>query len=230
MNNFITPAFRARRPLLAVIAPHPDDDILGCGLLINAARRAQWRVVVIALTDGQASHPNSVRWPHHALGRLRRAEMRRALDRLGASTVPLLFMGWRDGSLSKDASVIRLRRVVNAIGASDVAVASAQDRHPDHQAAWKIAWLATANSRAKLHAYAVWARSEGVARPFFSAGKSAKTWAIKAHRSQVTNYIADDPEGFVFTRPVLDRLVTTAETLILRGGKIVAAARSRFKK
>lgn len=46
---------------LVIVAPHPDDETLGCGLLIAAAVRAGVRVAVIALTDGQASHPGSRR-------------------------------------------------------------------------------------------------------------------------------------------------------------------------
>lgn len=221
MNKRPVPSFRARRPTLAIVAPHPDDDILGCGLLIDAARRAHWRVIVVALTDGQASHMNSVRWPPRALGRLRRGEMRRALARLGAGKVPLRFMGWRDGSLALGGSALRLRRVLHAFGATDVAVASARDHHPDHRAAWKVTRAATANCRSRLHAYDVWARIEGALRPLFAPRKNAKHWAMQAHRSQVTHYIADDPEGFVFAQPVLHRLVSGAETLTLRRGMVV---------
>ena len=225
MNNHGAPTFRTRRLTLAVIAPHPDDDILGCGILIRNAQRARWRVVVIALTDGQASHPNSARWPAQALGRLRRAEMRRALARLAAGTVPMRFMGWRDGSLEVDGSALLLRRILQSAGATDVAVASAQDHHPDHRAAWLLARAATAHSQSRLHAYEVWARCEGATRPFFSPGKSCKHWAMQAHRSQVTEYITDDPEGFVFSKSVVRRLLTVAETLTLRQSKIVSTKR-----
>ncbi|PZN93114.1 MAG: PIG-L family deacetylase [Alphaproteobacteria bacterium] len=221
MNTFPRPAFRQRRPLLVIIAPHPDDDILGCGLLIDAARRAGWRLLVVALTDGQASHPNSARWPAAALGRLRRGEMRRGLARLGAGRVPLRFMGWRDGALAVDGSALRLRQLLHAVGATNVVAASPVDHHPDHRAAWQLARIATSARWCRLHAYEVWARSETPQRPHFAAGKAAKRWAMAAHRSQVTGYIADDPEGFVFAAPILRRLIESGETLRLGRTKVV---------
>ncbi|WP_426166493.1 PIG-L deacetylase family protein [Sandarakinorhabdus sp. DWP1-3-1] len=222
MNTRPRPAFRIGRPLLAIIAPHPDDDVLGCGLLIDAARRAGWRLLVVALTDGQASHPHSARWPASALGRLRRGEMRRALARLGAGTAPVRFMGWRDGDLAGDGSTLRLRRLLHAAGATTVAVASPADHHPDHRAAWALARTATSAGRWRLLGYEVWARSETCPRPLFTTGKAAKRWAMAAHRSQVTDYIADDPDGFIFAAPVLRGLVESAETLRLHKGAVVA--------
>ncbi len=74
----------ARGQRIVVVAPHPDDETLGCGLLIARAARAGVPLAVVALTDGQASHPESKRWPATALGRLRRAELRRAMARPGA--------------------------------------------------------------------------------------------------------------------------------------------------
>lgn len=210
------------RRCLAIVAPHPDDDILGCGLLIRAALRARWRVVVIALTDGQASHPGSTRWPARALARLRRAEMRRALARLGAGSVPVRFMGWRDGSLADDGSALLLRRILQTAGVTDVAVASPRDHHPDHRAAWLLADAATAQSRFRLHSYEVWARIGGRAPRYFSPDKGAKIWAMQAHRSQVTHYIADDPEGFVFAKHVLERLLIEPETLAFHRGQLVS--------
>ncbi len=40
-----------------VVAPHPDDETLGCGVLIAAKRRLGAEVAVVFLTDGAASHP-----------------------------------------------------------------------------------------------------------------------------------------------------------------------------
>ncbi len=47
---------------LIVIAPHPDDDVLGCGALIARASM-HLPVRVIYLTDGSASHENSPTYP-----------------------------------------------------------------------------------------------------------------------------------------------------------------------
>jgi LmbE family N-acetylglucosaminyl deacetylase len=220
------PASAALRRALVILAPHPDDDVLGCGRLIVAARRAGMRVVVVALTDGQASHPDSRRWPPATLGRLRRGEMRRGLARLGAGRVPLHFLGWRDGALAEDGSALRLRRLLHQIGAGDVAVTSPRDDHPDHQAAWALARAATKGGGSRLLAYEVWSRAASSQRRIAPAG-CAKRWAIAAHRSQIAGYIADDPAGFRLDFGDLRRLLAGGETLQLRGASVAACRADR---
>ncbi|HEX2943304.1 MAG TPA: PIG-L family deacetylase, partial [Rhodopila sp.] len=42
-----------------ILAPHPDDESLGCGGLIATAVAAGRAPLVVILTDGAGSHPNS---------------------------------------------------------------------------------------------------------------------------------------------------------------------------
>ena len=42
-----------------VLAPHPDDETLGCGAALAAAVTAGYAVRVVAATDGDGSHPRS---------------------------------------------------------------------------------------------------------------------------------------------------------------------------
>ena len=41
---------------LVVVAPHPDDEVLACGALIAMHARQGGEVLVVAVTDGEASH------------------------------------------------------------------------------------------------------------------------------------------------------------------------------
>lgn len=194
---------------LVIVAPHPDDETLGCGLLIAAAVRAGVRVAVIALTDGQASH-TSVRWPPAALGRLRRGELRRALARLGAGGAAVRFMGWHDGSVASEGHALALRRVLTGLNAGVVVAASPRDHHPDHQAGWALSRDATRGSSVPLVSYAVWSRLDA-GSPRAYRDVAAKRWAVRAHRSQVSGYIADDPRGFRLTASHLARFTGEAE-------------------
>ena len=42
---------------LVVLAPHPDDEVLGCGGLMMQAATAKFNVTVFAVTDGEAQSP-----------------------------------------------------------------------------------------------------------------------------------------------------------------------------
>src|SRR5580704_16937481 len=50
------------QPLL-VLAPHPDDESLGCGGLIADCQARGQPVYVLILTDGAGSHRNSREYP-----------------------------------------------------------------------------------------------------------------------------------------------------------------------
>ena len=60
-----------------VLAPHPDDESLGCGGLIAACVAANRPPLVVVLTDGAGSHPGSVAYPPDRL----RAARKRSLTR-----------------------------------------------------------------------------------------------------------------------------------------------------
>ncbi len=195
---------------IVIVAPHPDDETLGCGLLIARAARAGARVAAIALTDGQASHPGSRRWPAAALGRLRRAELRRAMARLGAIAARCVFLGWRDGQVAYSGKALALRRVLQSLDPGVVIAASPADHHQDHQAGWALTCAALRGTGVPLIAYAVWSRTGG-GSAMRDPAKSAKRWAVAAHRSQTSDYIADDPQGFKLSPAVLAALVGEAE-------------------
>jgi LmbE family N-acetylglucosaminyl deacetylase len=200
------------RRRLVIVAPHPDDETFGCGLLIARAVRAGVAVAVVVLTDGAASHPNSQAWPPARLAGLRRGETRRALARLGAAATALRFLPWRDGRLDGDGAALALRRVLAGLRAGIVLVTSPADHHPDHRAAYRLTTAAVHGTRTRLATYAVWSRLAGAtARRARDPRLGAKRRAALAHRSQVGPYIADDPAGFTFTADLLARAIGEVE-------------------
>lgn len=197
---------------VVILVPHPDDEVLGCGLLIARLMRAGVRVTVIALTDGDASHPGSVRWPPALLARVRRAEMRRAMQRLGAARSRLHFMGWHDGRVGTEARPLRVAKLCHAAGAGLVLAASVDDHHPDHQACFQIGRGVARRLRLPLVSYAVWSRlSETAAHRRANRDRAAKNWAMAAHRSQISNYIADAPSGFRLSQSALAQFIAGPE-------------------
>lgn len=91
-----------------VVAPHPDDEALGCGGLIQQAAAAGARVEVAVMTSGDASElsvllgERELPWkPENLikLGRSREQESLRALRHLGLSSRQVHFLGFPNAGL-----------------------------------------------------------------------------------------------------------------------------------
>jgi LmbE family N-acetylglucosaminyl deacetylase len=95
---------------LLIVAPHPDDETLSAGGLMQRVREAGGQVHVVYVTDGDG-YPEGVRFEDHiesprpsdyrGYGRQREREARDALARLGVDRHGITFLGFPDGALSK---------------------------------------------------------------------------------------------------------------------------------
>jgi LmbE family N-acetylglucosaminyl deacetylase len=96
---------------LLIIAPHPDDEILAAGGLIQKARAVDAILHVVYLTDGEG-YPVGVKAErrhgkiltpadYRAYGRQREDEARAALRDLGYSAWSLTFLGFPNGGLNR---------------------------------------------------------------------------------------------------------------------------------
>lgn len=118
---------------LLVIAPHPDDEVLGSGGLLHLAARAGREVLVLIVTDGEGSHPGSSEWPAERLGRARWSESRAAVTELGLGLDSVRRLGFADGRLVRQQADVS-RAVVRALSPHDVVVTPWRfDGHPDHE-------------------------------------------------------------------------------------------------
>lgn len=102
---------------LLIIAPHPDDEVLGCGGLIATANALQIPVKVVYLTAGDgftAAAALTTRSTPDArdclqLGQLRIQESRQALKALGLNSESVVVLGYPDRGLL--AMALRPNRV-----------------------------------------------------------------------------------------------------------------------
>lgn len=170
---------------------------------------------MVVLTDGRASHPRSVTWPANRLIALRQAETRRGLSRLGCGRAPVRFLPWHDGALAKQGDPRRLRSLLVHLRVRTALVSSPRDFHPDHQAAYALLRQAVANTRVETGTYEVWSRAGQRAGRARDAGVAGKRWAALAHRSQLGNYIRDDPTAFAFHAAAFEDLVMSPEQIRL---------------
>jgi len=88
---------------IVIIAPHPDDETLGCGGLIALLASQDAAVHVIILTDGEASHVGHPALTAAQVGPARRQEARAALTILGGPALAqsAVFLGLPDGRLDR---------------------------------------------------------------------------------------------------------------------------------
>ena len=84
---------------VVVVAPHPDDEILGCGGLLRHAAEQGMEVRVVAVTDGETCYPDEHWWTPERLRSARRAELA-ALGELGIRPGSAFHLGIADGAVS----------------------------------------------------------------------------------------------------------------------------------
>ena len=153
------PEFAPQLGSTVVIAPHPDDEALGCGGLLALLRRAQVPVWAVLITDGTMSHPNSVKYPPAARQALREAEFRMALGELEITTAPLC-LGLPDGELAAmhteafETAAMQLQTFITQHQPTTILAPWRRDPHPDHRATSQLvqaALVAIQRRRASLN-------------------------------------------------------------------------------
>lgn len=201
-----------------VVAPHPDDESIGCGGLIAALRRRGVAVHVVIVTDGTGSHPNSPAYPAPRLARLREGEARDALAILGVGPDAVSFWQLADRFVPTEEStefkgaVARALVLMRDLQPTLLVIPGATDAHGDHRAVWAIWSNAVADLRRppRLLEYIVWPKPDLAAegRPLtldIAEVLPLKHRAIAAHRSQHGQVIGDDPTGFRLPDDLLAR-------------------------
>lgn len=218
---------------ILVLAPHPDDESLGCGGLIALAARAGRMCTLALLTDGDASHTGSVEWPRDRLARERRAEAICALDRLGHAPGRTIFLGLPDASVPSagpgfDAAVGLIANRAVHDGCESVVAPWIEDPHCDHVATQLIAREVARRLSLRLWSYPVWGwllQADAPLREPLSAPPRGisiditpvlprKRQAIAAHATQLGGVIVDAVSGFTLPNELLDACGRNVEILI----------------
>jgi LmbE family N-acetylglucosaminyl deacetylase len=126
-------------PLL-IIAPHPDDELLGAGAIMARAIAHGESVYVLVLTDGGGSDPEA---DTAALAEQRRRECEAGLKIMTGTQIPVMYLNLPDGAfetrkvdLSPCSEVVTFLTQANP---TTILVSDASDAHPDHKAAFGFA-------------------------------------------------------------------------------------------
>jgi len=207
-----------------IVAPHQDDESLGCGGLIALLRSFDVPVTVLFISDGTGSHPQSRAFPSDRLRDTREAEAREALQVLGVTPDMMTFLRFRDtavpmaGATDFAAAAERVRRVVADARSETIILPWRRDPHCDHRAAWQLlhAALVGQQRQPRLLEYPIWVWELAGEGDLPRAGEvegwrldiaavfAQKQAAIATHRSQLGQLIDDDPSGFCLLPHVLE--------------------------
>lgn len=192
-----------------IVAPHPDDEVLGTGGLLARLSQLSRSILIVAVTDGTASHPDSHGWPAERLARERPQETKDALQRLHLRQVQVVRLGLQDGGARQFEPVLA-ERLSRLLQPGDVVFTTwRNDGHPDHEAAgravhaaagalelpcvevplWTWHWASPDDTRVP------WSRARRIVLD--EATHARKLRAVQAFRSQI------EPDAAMGRTPVL---------------------------
>jgi LmbE family N-acetylglucosaminyl deacetylase len=222
----------ARDGAWLVLAPHPDDESLGCGALMATLAALGSPVHTAFLTDGAGSHPDAPAWSGRRIAGVRAREAGAALRVLRGVPEPL-HLDWSDaspsahGDVAFERSVRRLAARCQQHGVTRLAVTWGGEPHCDHEAAAMLAHAVAKRCGITLYYYLVWGwtlpdlatrlRGLTVRSVATAAGRPRQHRAIRCHRTQLGGRIVGARENFRLPRAML-RLADRPITLLLEAG------------
>lgn len=195
----------ALRRSALVVAPHQDDEVLGCGGTILRKRDLRAPVTLVFLTDGATSHARLM--PPAAMRARRRDEALAAADRLGIAPARVHFLDAPNRELAAHAgpAAARLAEILAEAVPAEVYTPWSGEPPVDHAAAHAVTVdaLARWGRPALLHEYPVWLWQEWPwCRPvhYQASGRRAR-WAARLAAARAL----DDFRTGVNVVPVLPR-------------------------
>ena len=142
-----------------IVAPHPDDEVLGCAGLVQRLLSAGRRVDVVILSGGGQSHAGGCGIDEAELVENRRQLSRRAAGSIGLPPERLHFLDYPDGSIAFDnAETGKLRQLMAELKPDAVFVPHRGEGWSDHLAAGEVIRRLTEEDKAavRLFEYCVW--------------------------------------------------------------------------
>lgn len=164
----------SKQDRILVLAPHPDDESIGCGGLLLKYRD---QCDVVVLTDGR--YGGLQNQDENDVVLLRKEEFKKVMEKLQITNYS--FLNIEDGKLSENFEIFSKINFDNY----DIIICPSQgESHIDHSSVYKF--LAKINPKAKIFSYEVWST---IANPThfidISDSMSKKQELIQLYSSQV---------------------------------------------
>ena len=142
-----------------IVAPHPDDEVLGCSGLIQRLLSEGKQVDVAILSGGGKSHAGCCKIDESTLIESRRNLSRKAVKILGLPLENLHFMDYPDGCIAFDCSETdRLKKLIETLQPKVIFVPHKGEGWSDHLEAGQIVrkLAGEASGVSFFYEYCVW--------------------------------------------------------------------------
>jgi len=136
-----------------VVAAHPDDEVLGVGGTMALLAAAGARLRLVAVTDGEASHPGA---DPRLTARTRMAETADALRALGAGGIEVIRLRFPDAGLAAREAELSAVLAEQCAGFEVCLAPWEADAHTDHEAAGRAARQAARQAARDVLTYPIW--------------------------------------------------------------------------
>ncbi|MEP6546181.1 MAG: PIG-L deacetylase family protein [Gammaproteobacteria bacterium] len=162
---------------VVVLAPHMDDEVIGCGGTLVRHLRCGSQVTVVYITDGRLGGDATTR----------KTEARAALAELGVTQA--IYLDAADGSLGDAPQVaVALRRMLEETRPAILYLPFFLEEHPDHRAVSALLAAAVRGGAFdfRCHGYEVWTPLFPNCLVPIDAVIDVKRRALAHYRSQLT--------------------------------------------
>lgn len=141
-----------------LVAPHPDDEIIGCAGLMQCALKSGKQVDVVILSGGEKSHSGCCHIDEKTLVEARRELSCRATQVVGFPLEHLHFLNYPDGGITYNhAETKRLKQLIAEIKPDAIFIPHQGEGWSDHVEAGRIIKKLTEKCTGiQLYEYCVW--------------------------------------------------------------------------
>lgn len=140
-----------------LIAPHPDDEIIGCGGLIQKFVAQGLNIHIVFMTGGEKSHQGCCDIDATTLAKIRRTQAKEINTQFGVKPENLHFLSYPDGGIEEEhEETMRLRELVNKIHPTTIFVPHWGEGWTDHTNTRIIGKKLAKEIDAQVYEYCVW--------------------------------------------------------------------------
>lgn len=175
-----------------VLAPHPDDEVFGCGGTLKKLSSSGCDITVVYFCDGSAGvDENAEEKKDQNLIGVRRKEAQESSKLLGVKEQ--IFLGFADGKLAANSESIKaMNELIEKVKPEIIFLPSFLDNHPDHRAVNDILMQSKIENQPEIWSFQVWTPIWVNRLVSINGEIETKERAMKMHLSQLKSRNYDE--------------------------------------